>query len=271
MRSIILFFLFTYLISWTCFITVALLSHETGAIPAGLTTLQKILLFIGTVTPALVSMGILTLDKKIKERNIILMRIVNWKMNYQWYLFAAGYIAIIKIIVSFIYLMLNGSWPPFGNEALYIMLIATLFSTPVQAGEEIGWRGFALPRLSEKFGLVFASIILGILWACWHLPLFFVREADTFGQSFPLYLMQVTGLSVAMAWLYWRTGGSLFLVMLMHAAVNNTKDIVPSGIAGATNTFGFQGSTVGWLTLLLIWLCALFFIYDMRKIKSIKY
>jgi len=73
--------------------------------------------------------------------------------------------------------------------------------------------------------------VLGVLWASWHIPLFFVRDTDKFGQSFPLYLLQATALSVAMAWLYANTRGSLLPVMLMHAAVNNTKDIVPSAEA----------------------------------------
>jgi CAAX protease family protein len=102
------------------------------------------------------------------------------------------------------------------------MLAATLLSTLVggQAGEEIGWRGYALPRLAARFGLGSASVLLGLVWAIWHLPLFLVPEADTWGQSFPLYLLQVTALSVAIAWLFANTRSSLFPVMLMHAAVN---------------------------------------------------
>jgi len=99
-----------------------------------------------------------------------------------------------------------------------------VLSTPVQAGEEVGWRGYALPRLAERLGLPWASVALGVIWACWHLRLFFLFDgADTFGQSFPVYLLSVTALSVAMAWLYWRTGASLLATMLLHAAVNNTK------------------------------------------------
>jgi len=63
------------------------------------------------------------------------------------------------------------------------------------------------------------------------------RFGDTVGQSFPLYVLQLTALSVAMAWLYWRTCGSLLLVMLMHAAMNNTKDIVPSAGRPQGNPF----------------------------------
>jgi membrane protease YdiL (CAAX protease family) len=122
------------------------------------------------------------------------------------------------------------------------VLAAALFSTVIggQAGEEIGWRGYALPRLAAPFGLARASIMLGMIWACWHLPLFFLPQADTYGQSFPVYLLQVTALSVAIAWLYWRTNGSPLLTMLMHAAINNTKDIVPSLAMTGTNPFNAE-------------------------------
>lgn len=103
-----------------------------------------------------------------------------------------------------------------------------------------------------------------MICATWHLPLFFFPASDTLGQSFPLYLLQVTAVSVAMAWLYWRTGGSLLPVMLLHAAVNNLKDIVPSATSGATNPFGLNASPVGWLTVALLWIGAAYFIVNMR-------
>lgn len=134
-----------------------------------------------------------------------------------------------------------------------------------QAGEEIGWRGYALPRLAARFGLARGSIMLGVIWAIWHLPLFFLRQADTFGQSFPVYLLQVTALSVAIAWLYWRTNGSLLLTMLLHAAINNTKDIAPSLVTTGTNPFTLNASPVSWLTLALLWVCAAYFLVRMPK------
>lgn len=159
----------------------------------------------------------------------------------------------------------TGAWPRFGSEPWYLIPLAIAISTPFQAGEEIGWRGYALPRLAARFGLGSASILLGLIWACWHLPQFFIPEADTYGQSFLVYVLQVTALSVAMAWLYARTNGSLLLVMLMHAAVNNTKDIVPSAVPGATSTFGVSASLVAWLTVTLLWICAAYFLARMPE------
>jgi membrane protease YdiL (CAAX protease family) len=175
----------------------------------------------------------------------------------------------IKLTAAIAHRAITGGWPRFGNEPVYLMLSALLVSTWVQAGEEIGWRGYALPRLTERFGLAQSSIILGVIWATWHLPIFFFPVGDLLGQSFPMYLLQVTALSVAMAWLFWRTGGSLLLVMLFHAAVNNLKDIVPSGTPDATNPFVLNASLVGWLTVAFLWIAATYFLFKIRKTAAL--
>src|SRR5262249_50036769 len=141
--------------------------------------------------------------------------------------------------------------------------------TWAQAGEEVGWRGYALPRLTDRLGLAPASLVLGIVWAAWHFPLFFIPGTSTDGQSFPLYLLQVTAISVTMAWLYCRTGGSRLLVMLFHAAVNNTKDIVPSAVPGATNSFALSTSLVAWLTVALLWIVAAVLLRQMRGVAHL--
>jgi hypothetical protein len=68
-----------------------------------------------------------------------------------------------------------------------------------------------------------------------------------------------------MAWVYWKTGGSLLVVMLMHASVNNTTGIVPSAVAGATTPLAFHGSLVAWLTVLVSWMVAAPLLVRMRR------
>ncbi|MGI8498870.1 MAG: hypothetical protein ACR2OG_14960 [Gemmatimonadaceae bacterium] len=65
--------------------------------------------------------------------------------------------------------------------------------------------------------------------------------------------------------LYWRTAGSLLLVMLLHAAVNNTKDIVPSAVPGATNPLALSTSPVAWLTVAFLWIAGGFFLVRMAR------
>ncbi|MBX2962130.1 MAG: CPBP family intramembrane metalloprotease [Cyclobacteriaceae bacterium] len=182
-----------------------------------------------------------------------------------WYIFAVTFIALIKGLAALVFFLLYDSWPQFGTTPWYVMLFAIAVSMWVQAGEEIGWRGYALPLMSKKIGLAMSSFLLGIIWATWHLPLFYIATADTFNQSFPVYLLQVTGLSVIMAWLFWKVNGNLLPLMVFHAAINNTKDIVPSASKASESPFTLNASPIGWITLVLIWIFAFCLIYTMTR------
>ena len=253
------FFVLTYAVMWTCFITVA----ATG-IPA-YAPLGGVLVLVGTFAPSLVALWLTARTEGDRGVRALLGGVLRWRVAARWYLFALAYIPAIKLTVALVHRLTTGAWPRFGTEPWYLIPVAIAFSTPFQAGEEIGWRGYALPRLAARFGLARASILLGIIWACWHLPQFFIPEADTYRQSFFVYALQVTALSVAMAWLFARTNGSLLLVMLLHSAVNNAKDIVPSVLPGSTNTFGLSASLVAWLTVALLWICAGYFLTTMKR------
>jgi len=256
--ALLTFFVVTYLVAWGFFVAGGM---TPAAWPRGL------LFLLGTFAPGFVALWLTSRETGRDGVAALLRRLFVWQVPARWYAFAVGYIAVVKLTVALVHRATTGAWPRFGEVPWYLMLAATVGSTVVggQAGEEIGWRGYALPRLAARFGLGGASVLLGLLWACWHLPLFFVAAADTAGQSFPVYLLQVTALSVAMAWLYAHTRGSLLPVMLMHAAVNNTKDIVPSAEPNATNPWALSHSLVAWMTVALLWLCAGYFLLRMRK------
>lgn len=259
--TLVTFFVLTYALMWVCFITVAV-----AGIPAN-GSLGILLLYLGIFAPSLVALGLTARAEGSTGIRALLGRVFQGQVAVRWYVFAIGYIPAIKLTAALVHRMATDAWPRFGTTPLYLIPLAIAFSTPVQAGEEIGWRGYALPRLAARFGLGGASLLLGLLWAFWHLPQFFIPEADTYGQSFLVYVLQVTAISVAMAWLYARTNGSLLLVMLMHAAVNNTKDIVPSAVPGATHSFGLSASLVAWLTVTLLWICAAYFLSRMPKLN----
>jgi len=249
----ILFFALTFAITWTSW-------TAARSFPA----LQLPLLYVGIFAPAIVALALTAWRERGAGVLALLRRLVEWRVGARWYLFAIGYMAAIKLAVAVIHRVVLGAWPRFGDEPWFLMIAATMFFFVGQTGEEIGWRGYALPRLAARFGFAGASVILGVIWACWHLPLFFFPGADTNGQSFPLYLLQVTAISVAIAWLYVHAKGSLLLTMLMHSAINNTKDIVPSAVPGAANAWALSTSPVAWLTVVLLWLFAIYFLVRMR-------
>jgi CAAX protease family protein len=263
-RSLAEFFTLTYIVSWTFFIAWAAVSGPTASMTSERAVLATPLLLIGVFAPSLVALALAARAGGRAGALALLRRTFEWPAGARWYVFAVGYMAAIKLVAAALHRVLTGAWPPFGQEPLLIMAGAIVVSTPVQAGEEIGWRGYALPRLANGLGLPSASIVLGVIWACWHLPFFFIQRADRYGQSFPAYLLSVTALSVAMAWLYWRTNGSLLLTMILHAAINNTKDIVPSAAAAPASPLTLNASLIGWLTTALLWICAIYFLVQMR-------
>lgn len=267
MRSLLKFFLLTYIVSWILWIAAAALLRVATPPPSGLRAISVVLYLLGVFAPALVALALTDGAEGRASTLALLRRTIKWSVGAQWYVFAVSYMATIKLASALLFRIATGAWPAFGPEPWFIMAIAIPFSTPAQAGEEIGWRGYALPRLSAHLGLSCASIALGIIWAFWHLPFFFISETDKSGQSFPVYLLSVTALSVAMAWLYWRTNGSLLLTMLMHSAVNNTKDIVPSAVSGGTNAFSLSPSLIAWLSVAMLWICAVYFLIRMRGVK----
>jgi membrane protease YdiL (CAAX protease family) len=247
----------------------ARISATSLSVTPGPAVARGVLFYLGVFAPALVALLLAAIEGGRRAADELVQQIAHAPAKIGWYIFAAGYLLTIKLIMAVIYRLWFHQWPQFGDTPWFLIVVAIAVSTWVQAGEEIGWRGYALPRLSARIGLAGASIVLGIIWASWHLPLFFQAGTDTYGQSFPVYLLQVTALSVVMAWLYWRTGRSLLLVMLMHAAVNNTSTVVPSSFPGANNAFSWQATPQAWITLALLWASALPLLYQMRGDREI--
>ena len=257
---LLLFFLIAFLVAWLLFITASLISNN-----AQLSTLSHVLIFIGAISPGLVAIFITAKTQGGEGVKLLIDKISFKNTSVMWYIFALTFIALIKGLAALVFFLLYNSWPQFGTTSWYVMLGAIAVSMWVQAGEEIGWRGYALPLMSKKFGLAMSSVLLGIIWAVWHLPFFYLEAADTFHQSFPLYLLQVTGLSVIMAWLFWKVNGNLLPLMVFHAAINNTKDIVPSASKASASPFTLNASPIGWISVALIWGVAFYVIYAMTR------
>ena len=266
MRAALVFFVLTFAVSWTCFVAARTMAPLVAADATAMSLPTAMLGLLGTFAPSIVALGLTARSEGSLGIQSLVARIFQWRVGLRWYVFAIGYLATIKIGVALIHRIGVGAWPRLGVEPWYLLAVATVFSTPVQAGEEIGWRGYARPRLARRLGLARASLLLGIVWAVWHLPLFFVPGIDNYGQSFAIFTLQVTAMSVAMAWLYARTGGSLLLVMLMHGASNQTRNIVPSAVPGAADAFTLSTYLPAWLTVSLLWIAAGYFLVRMPKL-----
>lgn len=256
----IAFFLLTFFVTWMAWLAPAALVASGHAVFG----MGGPVFLLGVFAPGLTALALTAYSDGRDGVARLLARMAIWQVSVGWYVFALGYMATTKLLAALAHRLIEGEWPVFGDTPLLVMLGATLVSTLAQAGEELGWRGYALPRLASQVGLGGASAILGVIWALWHLPLFFLPGSGSDGQSFPIYLLHVTALSVAMSWLYWKTDGSLLLVMLMHASVNNTTGIVPAALPHAANPLSFQGSLVAWATVGASALIAALLLFRMR-------
>jgi membrane protease YdiL (CAAX protease family) len=256
------YFLLTFLTTWSIWFAAAGLAEPGNT---GFFGGYGPVFLVGVFAPGLIAVALTAREEGRAGISRLLARIAHWRVGAHWYLFAVVYFAAIKLAAAVAHRIVTDEWPRFGDVSVVPIILAIATSTWVQAGEEIGWRGYALPRLAKRLGLAGGSLVLGAVWAVWHLPLFFLPDSGSTGQSFPVYLLQVMAMSVAMAFVYWRTNGSLLLVMLMHASVNNTTGIVPAAIGGDIVPIALRGSLVGWATVVFSWIVAMPLLIRMRN------
>jgi membrane protease YdiL (CAAX protease family) len=122
-----------------------------------------------------------------------------------------------------------------------------LFLTMIIGGglEELGWRGVAQPELERRLSRAAAALVVGVVWALWHLPLFYLPGVGQYGTSFAIFALQVVGLAFILAWLYAATRSILFCV-IFHAATNAALAM------GITTPTGHSGPAVAGAVLKLI-------------------
>lgn len=120
--------------------------------------------------------------------------------------------------------------------------------------EEFGWRGYMLPRLLERWSAGRASLVLGVVWACWHLPLYVIPGQLYASKPFLSYLPLVVALTFVFTWLHDAANHRLPVVMLLHAGVNSTGALVP---VRPEHLSGFSNSHTASLVMLVATLAVL--------------
>ncbi|MEP7174158.1 MAG: type II CAAX endopeptidase family protein [Aestuariivirga sp.] len=142
-----------------------------------------------------------------------------WKVNPIWYVAAIGLPFASQYLSVLLNPLFGSAAPAWGNippvmEIIPMVALLLVFSGPI--GEEIGWRGFALPRLLEKYAALSASLIIGAVWAIWHLPLILVNDFTAYGALMPVVA------SIVFTWVFQNSRGSVLLAILMHASYQNS-------------------------------------------------
>lgn len=141
-------------------------------------------------------------------------------------------ILLLRILPLAPYALIGGSVGGDVGSALLSAPLVFLFVALAGGGldEELGWRGFALPRMQDVMSPLSASIVLGLIWAGWHAPMWLLSDTIHSQSSFVLYAINTTALSVIIGHVYNSTGGSLLAAVLAHAA-SNTSDSIRYALA----------------------------------------
>lgn len=226
-HPLISFYVLAYAISWI--IWVPLLSVDWSGDNINIPGIVALSLFSGQIGPFLASIIVTGLSEGKSRVKALLKKLILWRVPWPWYLVAILFLPLLTILIAVAIFVLSGrlSWSEyFGGLSSFALLfptsmVATMFiGGPL--GEELGWRGYAVPRLQQRTNnALTAAILHGVLWACWHLPVMGMLAAGVpMGLYLPLYIVEITALSVLMSWLLNHTRGSVLLAMLMHSTFN---------------------------------------------------
>lgn len=218
-KPILFFLIFTFTISW-------ITGFPTVFVPGKFEGLAYLSDF-GPAIGALIVVGIAEGSGGVKS---LVRSLFQWRVSFVWYLVVLLGPALTMVTAVLLYNMFagNGSaqnldrWLSILPQHLLVIVSLFLFMMVGIWGEEVGWRGFALPKLQKKYHPLLASLILGAIWAIWHLPLFFIEGSPQAHMGMTYFFLATLGYSILYSWIYNGSKESLFMIWLLHSANNAT-------------------------------------------------
>jgi uncharacterized protein len=216
------FFVLTYAVSWSLWLVVIALQ---ALVPDGATVTLTLVGAFGPSVAALVVTRHAGRPLSVREA---------WRSRRRGPTPVGVYASVligpvaVGLVVLLVALVVNASvvtgpavpWP----GLVPAFLVGIVVGGPL--GEEPGWRGFALPRLQAVVSPASAAVIVGVVWALWHLPLFLIETSAQSRLPPAWFLLWVLALSVLFTWAYNASGGRVLVAVLAHAAVNFTTGVL---------------------------------------------
>lgn len=182
--------------------------------------------FFGLFGPALAAIIVVTVAEGGSGLRDLLGRVLRWRVGVGWYALALGLPALLALGAAGLHLVLGApTAPQLGRLSILEPILFVLI-----IGEELGWRGYALPRMIVGRSTLTASVILGALWGAWHLPTFFVAGTPQYGLPFSAFVLLTVAYSVLFTWVYLHTRGSVLIATLLHGAINFSQGFLLAGI-----------------------------------------
>lgn len=214
------YFVLAFAISWTIKLPLAAAAQSWFQTP-----FPPAIHYLAAFGPLAAAMTITAATEGRQGVRRLLAAVVKWRVGWFWTFVSLSPIALFAIAAIIGYLA-DHTWPDLTllGEVDYLPYLGVagaflLWLLTFGMGEEVGWRGYALPRLQRNRSALSATLLLGMLWALWHLPAFFYRDtymAMGLTVGFPLLLLSITAASIIFTWLYNSTHGSLLPVILFH-------------------------------------------------------
>jgi membrane protease YdiL (CAAX protease family) len=201
-----------------------------------LLALNPLIGLLGLFGPALAAIIVTAVTDGRSGVRALLGRVVRWRVPVPWYVVAIGLPVMLSLLAASL-----SAW--FGPAVLQVGRLSALDFVLVVLvlGEELGWRGYALPKLLQRFSPLVASLIIGVLWGLWHLPTFFIAGTPQFRQPVVAFLIMTTAYSILLTWVFLHTRGSVLIATLFHGAINVSQGFFLAGTE--------PGSRYWWLAL----------------------
>ena len=205
---------------------------------------------LGALSSSLAAIVLVLIEGRKGGLRELLSRFLIWRVGLQWWAIALFFTVIPSVAALYLFDLLGG--PPVDWSALpplYTIVPMFIFLTIAAGiGEEFGWRGFVLPRLQNRYNALVSSLIIGVMWAIWHIPQFFTEGTFQHGLGsqaglLPAFLTYSVFLIVSSIWFTWvfnNTRGSVLMAAVMHGASNTWGGYIDvyRGHFGGILTFG---------------------------------
>jgi len=241
----------TFTWSWACW-------GFSPAIKPHLPWLATLLMFAGSFGPSLAALVVVASTRKWLGLRAWLWRCLRWRIGWAWCVFALLLPLALMSIAAGLHIAMGGAIatsPASGHWRMTFVNLPLILLLGGPMGEEFGWRGYALPVLQKRWGWRTASLVLGLVWGMWHLPLFFIDGTSQAHIPLALFLLSVVAMSVLFAWLVQRTAGSVVAALVLHTAINFWPSVVP--VLPTEASYRAYALVVAILALLALWLMAM--------------
>ncbi|QXE35644.1 CPBP family intramembrane metalloprotease [Streptomyces sp. GMY02] len=236
-RPLTWFFLLAFALSWLAWTPYVLSENGLGvwhfAYPAigGTTQLLGVLpgAYLGPIVSALLVTGLTEGRGGLRAWR---GRMTKFRVGWRWYLVV---LLSVPVALTLATAALTGRSPVPPSVAVLAAYLPGLLLQMITTGlaEEPGWREFAMPRMQRRYGPVAATLVVGVLWGVWHLPLFLTEWGGwpDVDATKPLeFIVTAIAFSFVMTWVFNRSGESMPLVMLLHTSVNNFFSLAWTGM-----------------------------------------